>query len=52
MTEWESVRFRDVEQDGAAMWVKPMNENDYLRPSEVPETQVALDASRAEDADV
>jgi len=52
MTDWESVRFRDVEQDGAAMWVKPMNENDYLRPSEVPETQVALDASRAEDADV
>ena len=52
MTDWETVRFRDVEQDGAAMWVKPMNKTDYLRPSEVPQTTVALSAARAKEADV
>lgn len=52
LTDWKSVRFTDVEQDAVAMWVKPMKENEYLRPSDVPETRVATSPDQAADADV
>ena len=40
LTDWKSVKFLDVDQDVAAMWVKPLEKDEYLWPSEVPEMKI------------
>ena len=44
LTDWKSVKFLDVDQDVAAMWVKPFEKDEYIWPSEVPEMKIVKGA--------
>ena len=41
VTDWKSISFNDVEQNIAAMWVNPVTGNEYTRPCNLPDAQVA-----------